>query len=498
MARVDVDTGEIRTVATGIKMPGALNFDRAGTLYVMDVKASELLRVDPSTGAKTVVARPEPAIDNLAVDGEGTVVFANAAARRMLDVGEADVGRPFQDLAVSYRPAELRGRVEEAQRSGRPNRLEHLEHFRPPAEPVRLSIDVIPLGGGEGRDAACLIAFSDTTRLHTLQLELQATQESLETHVEELQSSNEELETTNEELQSINEELETTNEELQSTNEELETTNEELRSTNEALEAANEELRQQAESIGLYKREGDAVLRSMEAGIVVLDTDLRVRSWNRWNENAWGVRAEEALGKEFAELDIGLPTSRLEPALRDVLAGDWPQPDLVLTGVDRRGRPVRCRASVSPLLFESRPAQGVVVVLDDVTEAERGNDLAHYLGRVLGQSLNEVYFLDPATLRFLVANRGAERKLGYTAARLRRMTLAELLPGEAAEALRGLVERLVAGEREEVVIETRVRSADGGEHPVEMCLQHFPNEEPPILVAIAHHTAERQRLDAAG
>ena len=39
----------------------------------------------------------------------------------------------------SYRPAELRGRIEEAQRLGRTVRLEHQEHLRPPAEPIRLT-----------------------------------------------------------------------------------------------------------------------------------------------------------------------------------------------------------------------------------------------------------------------------------------------------------------------------------------------------------------------
>ena len=195
-------------------------------------------------------------------------------------------------------------------------RLEHQEHLRPPADPIRLTIEVTPLLGGDGRGFATLLSFADTTRAYLLQQELRATQESLETHVEELQSSNEELETTNEELQSTNEELETTNEELQSTNEELETMNEELRSTNEELEAANEELRERSEETAEWRRYADTVLRSLSLGIAVLDTDLKVRSWNRWNENAWGLRAEEVQGESLMDLDIGLPVRRLRPDLR--------------------------------------------------------------------------------------------------------------------------------------------------------------------------------------
>ncbi len=184
----------------------------------------------------------------LAVDSEGILVFANAQARRMLDVGEADIGRPFRDLPISYRPTELRSRIEDAHRQARPIRIEHQEYFRPPGDPIRISIEVAPLLIGSANSAATLLTFTDTTANFQLQQDLRAAQESLETTIEELQSANEELETTNEELQSTNEELETTNEELQSTNEELETTNEELRATNEELEATNEELRNQSEA----------------------------------------------------------------------------------------------------------------------------------------------------------------------------------------------------------------------------------------------------------
>jgi two-component system, chemotaxis family, CheB/CheR fusion protein len=418
-------------------------------------------------------------------------------AMRLLDVSEADIGRPFQDLAVSYRPAELRGRIEEAQRLGRTVRLEHQEHLRPQVDPARLTIEVTPLLGSDGRIFATLLSFADTTRAYLLQQELRATQESLETHVEELQSSNEELETTNEELQSTNEELETTNEELQSTNEELETMNEELRSTNEELEAANEELRERSEETAEWRRYADSVLRGLGIGIAVLDRDFKVRSWNRWNENAWGLRAEEVQGESVFNLDIGLPVRRIQPDLERVVFGEAQGAELDVQAVDRRGRPLRCRVRIVPLQDGAVVSQGAVITLEDVTEAERDTEHAAYLGRIIGRSLNEVYFLDPATLRFLLVNRGAERKLGHPLARLRQMSLTDIMPGVSPEALRATIEPLLRGEREEAVLEADMRTADGRVHPVEMCMQHFADESPPLLVAIVHDTTDRQRLEAA-
>ncbi|PWC52451.1 CheR family methyltransferase [Azospirillum sp. TSO22-1] len=432
----------------------------------------------------------------LAVSGEGQLVFANAMARRLLDVAEVDLGRPFQDLAVSYRPAELRSRIEEVQKTGRLVRIEHQEFLRPPAEPIRLTIEVSLLYGRDGKPFATLLGFTDTTRTHLLQQELEAAQESLETTVEELQSSNEELETTNEELQSTNEELETTNEELQSTNEELETMNEELRSANEELEVANEELRRQGEESGEYRRYSESILRSMDVGIIVLDETQRVRSWNRWCENMWGLRSEEVLGSPFLELDIGLPVQRLRLPLERILDRDSAQPPVVLDAIDRRGRSVTCRVRLSPLLYEAKETRGVILIIEDLTEQARAEAFAGYLGRVIGQSLNEVYFLDPDSFHFQLVNRGAETKLGYPLDTLRQMAVHELMPDVDAERFRALVAPLLSGEKQEVVFETVLESRHRGPYPVEVCLQHFDGERPPILVAMVHDTTERQQLSA--
>jgi two-component system CheB/CheR fusion protein len=232
----------------------------------------------------------------LVVDETGAVTLANTAAQQLLNVGEPDIGRPFQDLPISYRPIELRGPIDEAFRQRRSIRLDDQEYRLSASETIRLTIDVRPLYRPDGSPHSVLLAFSDTTHSYSLQRELETAQESLENSIEELQSANEELETTNEELQSTNEELETTNEELQSTNEELETLNEEARSSNEEMESVNEELRVQAEQAASYRLHLESVLRAMNGGVIVIDPRSAVQGWNRWNEITWGLRAEEVVG----------------------------------------------------------------------------------------------------------------------------------------------------------------------------------------------------------
>ncbi len=431
----------------------------------------------------------------LVVDEAGAVVFATNPARHLLGVGEADIGRPFQDLPISYRPIELRGPIEEVFRTRRPVRLEDQEYRLTQSDAIRLTIDARPLARNDGSIHAVLLSFTDTTQLHTLRIELEAVQETLENKIEELQSANEELETTNEELQSTNEELETTNEELQSTNEELETLNEEARSSNEEMESVNEELRIQAEQATSYRLYLEAVLRSMNGGIVVLDGKLDIQSWNRWSENAWGLRADEVVGTGFEALDIGLPVHLLRESIEAVRSGREAQAGQTLEAVDRRGRRILCEITVSALMDEGQRNRGLVLLFQDVTGENRRDEFSRYLGRIMGRALNEIYFLDPATLRFTLTNEGAQKKLGYTAQQLELLALPDVLSGVSTNDVRAMLAPVLDRTKSEIVFETVIQTADRQEYPAEVCMQLFAEEHPPILVALVHDTSERQRLE---
>jgi len=79
VVRVNVDTGEMQTVADGFKTPAAANFDSKGNLYVVDTQTGVLTRVDVKTGEKTQVAQLKPSLDNLAIDAQDHIYVSNMA-----------------------------------------------------------------------------------------------------------------------------------------------------------------------------------------------------------------------------------------------------------------------------------------------------------------------------------------------------------------------------------------------------------------------------------
>jgi two-component system, chemotaxis family, CheB/CheR fusion protein len=305
-------------------------------------------------------------VAQVVVTADGLVALTNRRAETLLGVSSRDMGRPFRDLELSYRPAELRGYIDQAQVERRTVRVPDVEFTRLGGEPVVLRVDVNPLIGADASLLGVALVFQDRTETQQLRKDLDLATRQAETAHEELQSTNEELETTNEELQSSVEELETTNEELQSTNEELETTNEELQSTNDELQTINNALRDRTTELDTTKAFLQALLTSLPAGVAVIDAGLHVRAWNRNAENLWGLREEEALGEHFLNLDMGLPTDGLRPLLRAVLSGERAREETTVEAINRRGRSIRVEVACTPLLSDTAGIVGVVVVMTAV------------------------------------------------------------------------------------------------------------------------------------
>jgi two-component system CheB/CheR fusion protein len=298
----------------------------------------------------------------LVVDEDNNVVGINQPARALFGLKLKDVGRPLQDLDISYRPIELRSLIDDVREK---RRLVHSKDIRwqpPGGEERSLEVQVSPLVALGERVVGISVAFIDVTIHRALEEHLDSARRELETAYEELQSTVEELETTNEELQSTNEELETTNEELQSTNEELETMNEELQSTNEELETMNDELRERTEETIQANGFLASVLAGVQQAVIVVDRDLSVLAWNALATELWGLRDDEVEGQHLLNLDTGFPFSELRDSIRMVLAGDGPE-EMTLAGHNRRGRPMSYRVTFAPLRGQLDGSVGGAILL---------------------------------------------------------------------------------------------------------------------------------------
>jgi two-component system CheB/CheR fusion protein len=304
-------------------------------------------------------------IAQLVVDVKGKIVLINDYARGLFELDYHDIGRPLQDLELSYRPVELRSLIERAYKERQDIQVSSIERRMPDDTVQYLDMWITPFFDEE-IDSASMgvsIIFTDVTSSMHLRNELQHANQELETAHEELQSTNEELETTNEELQSTNEELETTNEELQSTNEELETMNEELQSTNEELQTINTELRERSEDLVSANAFLNSILTGLRAGVMVVDRELKVLEWNHRMEDLWGLRSNEVLGKSVVDLDIGMQIAPL--SLDTFLVQENDFQDMTLDAINRRGKSIRCHVTTTKFRNPGEGWRGLILLVEE-------------------------------------------------------------------------------------------------------------------------------------
>lgn len=269
------------------------------------------------------------------IDLNGNLALANEQACALFRLGPRDLGRPFQDLELAYRPAELRPLIERAFGERGFTRLANVQRASSEDNVQYLDVLVTPLQDNGGTLLGVSVTFDDVTGRHRLEAELQR--------------SAQELESANEELQTAHEELVTTNEELQSTNEELQTMNEELRERTDELNNANAFLR--------------STLASLRTAVIVVDTQLHVLVWNERAEDLWGLRADEVQGQSLLSLDIGLPVEQLPISV--FLAGKASHERITVPATTRRGKAIQCCVTCTPFFCEKGERTGVVLVMEE-------------------------------------------------------------------------------------------------------------------------------------
>lgn len=90
IVKIDPATGADTVVADGFQIPAAANFGPDGNLYAIDTKTGEVKRIDMKNKAVTVIATLAPALDNLAIAKDGTIYVSNMADATIYAVNPAD------------------------------------------------------------------------------------------------------------------------------------------------------------------------------------------------------------------------------------------------------------------------------------------------------------------------------------------------------------------------------------------------------------------------
>ncbi|MTJ05158.1 MAG: EAL domain-containing protein [Sediminimonas qiaohouensis] len=198
------------------------------------------------------------------------------------------------------------------------------------------------------------------------------------------------------------------------------------------------------------------------------------------------------------------------PAAEDVLNGGdkavginiraWPQigfvaHEILETGTLPEMGELTCQGrsfdiDVTPIyrpMGRGSAVMGWAVQLNDTTarkQAEAEQARAAQLGRMLEESLNEVYVFDAQTLHFTEVNRGARANLGYGLHELTAMTPVDINPDLSRDMFELLIAPLRECREEIVTFQTRHRRKDGSHYPVDVRIQKVDNNDSHVLFAM--------------
>ncbi len=310
-----------------------------------------------------------------------------------------------------------------------------------PGRHVRARRPTVPGHPGRGDRAAAGARQKHPTTVVTaaaawfsLEQELRAKEEYLQTTLEELETSNEELKSTNEEMQSVNEEL-------QSTNEELETSKEELQSVNEELVTVNAELQDKVADLSRANNDMNNLLAGTGVGTIFVDHQLRISRFTPATTQVINL----------IHHDVGRP---VEHVVSNLLGYDTLVADVraVLDTLQPREAEVQSKSG-SWYLMRIRPyrtidnvIEGAVITFFDVSERKRA-ELSLRASEARFQAICQQAFAGISQLdlsgRLVFVNDQLCKMLGYTREELERLSYQDIThpadwPGNK-ELLDGLV-----------------------------------------------------------
>ena len=128
-------------------------------------------------------------VAQVVVDVNGLLILANERCCTQFNLSSRDIGRPLQEVE-SYRPLELRSRIEQVYQKRRNAIQNEVEWTTPSGESLYFDIKIAPLFGLSSKLLGVSISFTDATREIKLPEELEHSNQKLEFVSQELRLTN--------------------------------------------------------------------------------------------------------------------------------------------------------------------------------------------------------------------------------------------------------------------------------------------------------------------
>ncbi|MFT5523282.1 MAG: two-component system sensor kinase FixL [Pirellulaceae bacterium] len=237
-----------------------------------------------------------------------------------------------------------------------------------------------------------------------------------------------------------------------------------------------------------------AIMNTAVEGIISIDDQGIIESLNSAAEVLFGYTEAELVGRNvkmlmpspYQEEHDGYLENYRKTGEKKIIGSGRE-----VTGRRKDGTIFPLELSVSEVqLTNKRVFTGFV---RDLTERHRSEEIERSLGRIVEDSLNEIFIFDFETLKFVQVNRGARENLGYSMKELRDLTPVDIKPEFTKELFAELVVPLNTGKEEQLIFETVHRRKDGSRYDVRIHLQSARFQGRSCYVAIVLDVTELKK-----
>ncbi len=239
-----------------------------------------------------------------------------------------------------------------------------------------------------------------------------------------------------------------------------------------------------------------AVVDHIVDGVITIDQDGLIESFNLAAERIFGYRADEVIGRNVRCL---MPAPYRHE--HDAYLQHYHQTGIKkIIGIGREVVGRRKDGTTFPMdlavsqveLGDRRTFTGIV---RDITQRKQDEERAARFGRLLDSSSNEIYLFNAQSLQVVQANRGARENLDYSIDELRDLTFLDFNPDLDTVSLDKLLQPLLQGGRRDIRIRSVHQRRDGSCYPVEIHLQLTSYDGAPVFMAIGLDITERKQLE---
>ena len=159
-------------------------------------------------------------------------------------------------------------------------------------------------------------------------------------------------------------------------------------------------------------------------------------------------------------------------------------------GAKKSGSVFPIEASLNPFSIYGR--NFIMALVIDITERKKLEQEKNHLANIVLESLNEIYVFDAKTLKFINANHGAQKNIGYSLDELLLMTPIDIKPNYSESQFRNEVAVLEKDNIEKIEFESIHMRKSGKTYPVSVHLQRSKLGDRDVFVAIILDITEQK------